>query len=429
MNSRNLLLVSILLNVGLLAGFAWHINRTLTTVEAKPAYATAPATAPAGPSKRGSGTATEPAPMPAPASGDVFNWRKVESEDYKKYIANLRAIGCPEETIKDIIIADVNKLYAPKLAALNRPATEYKYWEPQRNYGAVMDKDKQRQTREIAKEKKALLQELLGVDPEEEARKLYGGMDYYERMSGFLPKEKRDSVRELVQKFSELEQDIYRKSDGRVDSEDAKELLKIRNDRRAELAKLLTPQELLEYELRNSQTASQMRYDLTAFEPNEEEFRKIFKARTEFDSEFGPNYGGTQDAEQMKKRTEAQRKLDEALKAELGDERYAEYKQGSDYAYRELARIATRYELPKETAKKVWAVKTAAEEQANKLRQDESLSPEQRQAAAKAIQAETEKAVTEMLGDRGYKSYVNSGGYWLRNIGSSAGMVRRVVTP
>lgn len=428
MNSRNLLLASILLNVGLLAGFAWHIQRTPAATEAKPAPAIAPVAAPAGPSKRGSATATEPVPMPAPARAAAFNWRNVESEDYKKYIANLRAIGCPEETIKDIIIADVNKLYAPKLAALNRPATEYKYWEPQRNYPVGMDKDKQRQMREIAKEKKALLQELLGVDSEEEARKLYGGADYYERMSGFLPKEKRDGVRELVQKFSDLEQDVYRKSDGRPDSEDSKELLKIRNERRAELAKLLTPQELLEYEVRSSQTATQMRYDLAAFEPNEDEFRRIFKARAEFDNEFGPNYGGTQDAEQMKKRAEAQRKVDEALKLELGPERYAEYKQASDYAYRELARVATRYELPKETAKKVWAVKTAAEEQASKLRQDQSLSTEQRLAASKAIQTETEKAVTEMLGERGYKSYLNSGGYWMRNVGSAGGL-RRVVTP
>src|SRR5687767_831304 len=43
-----------------------------------------------------------------PAEG--FDWRLVESEDYKKYIVNLRSIGCPEETIRDIITADVNKL-------------------------------------------------------------------------------------------------------------------------------------------------------------------------------------------------------------------------------------------------------------------------------------------------------------------------------
>ena len=37
-----------------------------------------------------------------------FSWREVESDDYPTYIANLRDIGCPEQTIRDIIIADVN---------------------------------------------------------------------------------------------------------------------------------------------------------------------------------------------------------------------------------------------------------------------------------------------------------------------------------
>src|SRR6185295_13264151 len=43
-----------------------------------------------------------------------FSWREVESADYPIYIANLRDIGCPEQTIRDIIVADVNQLYAQK---------------------------------------------------------------------------------------------------------------------------------------------------------------------------------------------------------------------------------------------------------------------------------------------------------------------------
>ena len=112
MNARNLLLVSVLLNVGLLAGFALHLNRAPVPTEAKPA----PASAPTQVSKRSPASASEPGPKPtATASGEAFNWRSVESDDYKKYIAKLRTIGCPEETIKDILIADVNKLYAPSL--------------------------------------------------------------------------------------------------------------------------------------------------------------------------------------------------------------------------------------------------------------------------------------------------------------------------
>ena len=46
-----------------------------------------------------------------------FSWEDVESDDYAKYIGNLREIGCPESTIRDIIAADINQLYAKRQAA------------------------------------------------------------------------------------------------------------------------------------------------------------------------------------------------------------------------------------------------------------------------------------------------------------------------
>src|SRR5262245_45431219 len=48
-------------------------------------------------------------PSPAVTRTAPFHWSDLESTDYHQYIANLRAIGCPEQTIRDIIIADINK--------------------------------------------------------------------------------------------------------------------------------------------------------------------------------------------------------------------------------------------------------------------------------------------------------------------------------
>jgi hypothetical protein len=66
-------------------------------------------------------------PVDAPGSADClrpgteatavkpFHWSQIESADYPSYIANLRAIGCPEQTIRDIITADVDSsLYAAR---------------------------------------------------------------------------------------------------------------------------------------------------------------------------------------------------------------------------------------------------------------------------------------------------------------------------
>ena len=64
-----------------------------------------------------------PTPQPVEAQAELpsaastaqpsspFSWSQVESPDYPTYIANLRAIACPEPTIRDIITADVANLY------------------------------------------------------------------------------------------------------------------------------------------------------------------------------------------------------------------------------------------------------------------------------------------------------------------------------
>jgi hypothetical protein len=44
----------------------------------------------------------------------TFHWSQIESTNYFTYISNLRAIGCPPQTVRDLIVADVDGLYAPR---------------------------------------------------------------------------------------------------------------------------------------------------------------------------------------------------------------------------------------------------------------------------------------------------------------------------
>ena len=41
-----------------------------------------------------------------------FSWSQLESTNYHAYITNLRRVGCPEQTIRDIITADIDGVYA-----------------------------------------------------------------------------------------------------------------------------------------------------------------------------------------------------------------------------------------------------------------------------------------------------------------------------
>src|SRR5690348_11397855 len=60
----------------------------------------------------------------------IFSWREIESPDYPTFISNLRSIDCPEQTIRDIIIADVNSLYSLKRAT-NLITSEQQWWRSQ----------------------------------------------------------------------------------------------------------------------------------------------------------------------------------------------------------------------------------------------------------------------------------------------------------
>jgi hypothetical protein len=49
-----------------------------------------------------------------------FNWSQVESTNYETYVANLRSIGCPQQTIRDILTADIDTAYIPRREQIER---------------------------------------------------------------------------------------------------------------------------------------------------------------------------------------------------------------------------------------------------------------------------------------------------------------------
>jgi hypothetical protein len=108
------------------------------------------------------------------------------------------------------------------------------------------------------------------------------GMNPYETLLDFLPAEKQNALMEHEQSFAAKM--MKRLKDAQNNPEVMREIMK---EKDAELAKVLTPQEKEEYDLRMSQTAMMMRMQMSEFQPNEQEFRDIFKLRKDFENEYG----------------------------------------------------------------------------------------------------------------------------------------------
>jgi hypothetical protein len=281
MNARILLILSLLVNA-VLAGWLFLGVRSLQTDELPAVPVVAENAKPAEPATNAVSLAPGVRVVTITNLATTLDWRAVESADYKQYIANLRAIGCPEETIRDIITADVNKLFEDRKRALRSTNTNrFEYWKPgMQMFTKMFDEEKIKQQQALAKERRDLLTTLLGSAPEEKpdmaAAMMGGGAEMLETMLDFLPASKQTAAMEIEQKFAaKLMKEVGNVGGGDLDA--MKDMIKVQREKEAELAKVLTPQELEDYNLRMSQTSMMMRFQLTSFDPNEQEFRDIFK--------------------------------------------------------------------------------------------------------------------------------------------------------
>ena len=358
---------------------------------------------------------TAPAAVEAPA----FSWAQLESEDYQNYITALRAFGVPEKMVRDIIIADVQKLYRPRLAALRpKKQANTNFWENRAPFipSAGQTKEQRQQLFALQKEQQELIKNLLGRDVYREIAKDLGQPDWTERMFGPMPEDLRDKVGEMQERFQQATSEIYSKADGFIDQDTQAELKAMRRKFRDELGTVLTPQQVQEYGLRNSDTANQMRWQLGTFEPNEKEFRAIFDykqaledlepQRSPFDDSPRPS------SEDLKARQQKQKELDQTLSEALGPDRLKEFKMLDQWEYRNLSEAG----VSKSDLLKVADMKQQAQDAAARIRGDKSLSPEQRTQALQGVRTETERSLAELIGERRVKAYSGSGGYWLRNI-------------
>jgi hypothetical protein len=77
--------------------------------------------------------------------------------------------------------------------------------------------------------------------------------------------------------------------------------------------------------------------------------------------------------------------------------------------------VAKEYNIPKEQALRVFELKEVAQQQADQVRANNTLSPDQRQAALQGIRTETERAVGGVLGQDATKAYVERGS-WIQSL-------------
>jgi len=361
-----------------------------------------------------------PAPPQVVTVTNEFRWRQLESEDYRTYIERLRSIGCPEETIRDIVISDLDKLMAPRLQAASGRRADLQFWHSEEEELAN-DRDLRevrRKQREVDREKRAVIEELLGVDLVRERMRLKGEQDYYERRMAFLPEERRTELRKVLERYDELEQGIRDKEweEGvALSAQERAQLRKLREQRQAEIDGLLSPQEREQYGLWMSESANAVRAATYGMEITKEEFLVIYEAQKAFDQQWAAGDPEMMDDGARQRWETARQQMETDLQRQLGAERFAEYKRGQDPDFHQLSAAATRFKLPKETSKQAYEVKRAFLEIRQTMDANPGLSPVQRQQALQAVQQESARTMRGLLGENAFRYYLRTGdATWLQ---------------
>jgi hypothetical protein len=328
----------------------------------------------------------EKAPLQAERASLPFHWSQVESTNYLEYITNLRRIGCPEQTVRDIIVADVNQLFAPRYAALSTTAPELVWWgrfdkeHPARPELAA-------QLRALDAERKFILGQLLGTDsmdlPFAEAT-VAAIRD--ENVYEFLPVPKQTAVREVLSRH-QAALDLA-EAEGKslpTDEWDAKAKL-LREARSRELTALLTSEELHEFELRDSSTSDGLRELYGRADLSEAEFRKLFDLCRDFEQRVA------------RPKRDDWKQLESDYATALGLERFGEIQRQNDSLWRAMRTLSQEHNLSADAMERAYALQ---QEYVEKLVQAVGrmfADPAQDPQPVRDIAAERDARLTAILG-------------------------------
>jgi hypothetical protein len=325
-----------------------------------------------------------------------FNWSEIESDDYPTFIANLRRIGCPEITIRDIIVADVNQLYAQRRAQ-EVVTAESEWWKSEPDLNATEAAVKK--INDLEKEKADFLTKLLGpnwninfTQPSGPGTVALDGP-----VLGKLSPDTKLKVEEIAANAARKQIEYVEAQRAAGKPLEPAEMARIRAEHRAELAKVLAPDQLEEYLLRHSAEADQLREQLRGFNATPDEFRAIFRARDEIDNDIQLHYSGT-DANSVRMRQELEQKRDAAVAAALGPDRSGLYQATADPVFREAQFTAQQSGAPPEKVLPLYQIQVLSNQERARINADTTMTPDQRATAIRAVSAQEEAATRKLLG-------------------------------
>ncbi|HUR60483.1 MAG TPA: hypothetical protein VM029_22360 [Opitutaceae bacterium] len=339
-------------------------------------------------------------------------WSALATDDLPTLIARLRQAGFPASVIRAIVSAQIQKRFAERMNALVRTVESTPYWQPA-PMSSFNNPKFFEERQQIYRDRARMLRELLGpdsfayaADPTAAQRRQYGE----------LPKFKIDQVERINEDYAEMTSQVRAATQGIMLPEDREKLALLESEKRKDLAAILTPAELADYEMRTSPITMRMRGALTLMDATEAEFRALYQAAQPFAAILYPtdrmSYMGS---DIMQQRREAQTRVEAQIRTALGEARANEYFRASNSEYQQLVQIAQRENLPVSAATQAYDLRMSTTQESSRIGNDTSLSNEQKRSALQTLAQNTRMQMTAALGPQAGPAYAQSA-QWLRMI-------------
>ena len=266
------------------------------------------------------------------AANAAIDWQPHGSEqELHRLVAGLRAAGYPAAVVRAV----VNQLLNERFAA-RQPSAAQPYWKQM-----TPTPETRAAQRALGEERQALLESLLGADARPSAT-----MDAAARSRryGQLSDDKIDAIARIERDYNEMTSDAYARQRSNT-AADANTMMQtqqlMEKEKLADLAAVLTPEELAEYEMRNSASARTVMRSLRNVEVNESEYAALYEMQKAHDA-ANPRRVAT-DMNTFAQRQAAQAALYDQVRTVLGEDRFYAYLEGADSNYANVARALTAF--------------------------------------------------------------------------------------
>ena len=294
----------------------------------------------------------------------------------------LRSLDLPDDVVREIVSARITGRYearrreiteAADKAAAQRPWWRNKNsWDWDSKYTAEQAAELSRLWREERKE----ITQIMGRDGEIPSQN--------QIIYSYLPADKAEQFDDMQSEYYDMRRKVEREMAGFRMPGDNAVLKLLAEENKRDIDAMLTPDEKMAHDLRNSPAARTVRYAFSDFNGTEEEYKTVFALQNELYEKYLPNsiYANwSESGLSAKEREEAQKEVDARIKESLGDERYAEYLRAQRQDYQSLQAAARRFNLGADTVAQTYQVREYAASEAARISGDASMGAQEKNEA------------------------------------------------